>query len=101
MIGGIIGALLAAPPGFVDLFSLQDPETKGIGVRHMTINLIVVVLFVIDAWMRRAGNTSSVPLIISVVGVLLLFASGWLGGEMVYVHGVAVAPQSTVPKSTR
>jgi len=28
-----------------------------------------------------------------VVGIILITISGWLGGEMVYVHGVAVEPQ--------
>ena len=31
-----------------------------------------------------------IPLTITVVGVALMFASGWLGGEMVYRHRVGV-----------
>jgi uncharacterized membrane protein len=94
MVGGIIGALLAAIPGLVDLLSLRDPAVKKIGTRHMVINLIVVALFAIDAWLRFGGTTSSLPLTLSIVGVILLLVSGWLGGEMVYVHGVAVEPQA-------
>ncbi|MBC5806449.1 MAG: hypothetical protein DLM53_11660 [Candidatus Eremiobacter antarcticus] len=94
MVGGIIGALVAAIPGLIDLLALKDPAVKKIGVRHMVINLIVVALFAIDAWLRFRGTTSGLPLTISIVGVILLLVSGWLGGEMVYVHGVAVEPQS-------
>ncbi|HEX5865623.1 MAG TPA: DUF2231 domain-containing protein [Casimicrobiaceae bacterium] len=31
------------------------------------------------------------PVFLSLVGILLLAVSGWLGGEMVFVHGVASA----------
>ena len=31
-----------------------------------------------------------VPLALTVVGVALMMVSGWLGGEMVYVHRVGV-----------
>jgi uncharacterized membrane protein len=33
------------------------------------------------------------PVLLSLAGVLLLGYSGWLGGELVYVHGVGVQPQ--------
>jgi uncharacterized membrane protein len=93
MVGGIIGALLAAVPGLVDLLAIRDPQVKKIGVSHMVINLVVVAIFVVDAWLRYSGNESRLPIILSILGVALLLVSGWLGGEMVYVHGVAVEPQ--------
>jgi uncharacterized membrane protein len=30
------------------------------------------------------------PLILSIIAIALLAVSGWLGGHMVFVHGVAV-----------
>jgi len=93
MVGGIIGALLAAVPGLVDLLAIRDPQVKKIGVSHMVINLVIVAIFVVDAWLRYSGNESRFPIILSILGVALLLVSGWLGGEMVYVHGVAVEPQ--------
>jgi len=91
MIGGILGALAAALPGLVDLLSLPPGYTKGIAIKHMSINLTVVVIYVINAWMRH-GNPSSlkVPMILSLVTILLLLVSGWLGGKMVYEAGVGV-----------
>jgi uncharacterized membrane protein len=32
----------------------------------------------------------STPVLLSIVGVALLFVSGWLGGQMVHVYGVGV-----------
>ena len=52
MIGGIIGALLAALPGLVDLLSLRDPAIKSTALKHMGLNLTIVALYVINAWTR-------------------------------------------------
>jgi len=92
MIGGIVGALLAAIPGLIDLFSLSG-KPKNLGIWHMTINLVVVALFVVNAWLRNISPRDDIlPFALSIVGVALLCISGWLGGEMVHVYGVAVEP---------
>ncbi len=36
------------------------------------------------------GGSYTIPFVLSVVGVILITISGWLGGEMVFRHGVAV-----------
>jgi uncharacterized membrane protein len=94
LVGGILGALLAAVPGFIDMLSLPRP-TKRIALIHMAINLAVVGLYVWNAWLRKHGGIDF-AIWLSVIGVALLAVSGWLGGKMVYVHGVAVdvPPQS-------
>ncbi len=95
MAGGIIGALLAAPFGLIDLLSVSDPRAKNIGKAHMVMNLVLVALFAINLWLRVTGTAvAGWPIILSVFGILLLGLSGWLGGEMVYVHGVAVQPRT-------
>lgn len=88
MIGGIVGALIAALPGLVDLLSLPA-HVKRTGVMHMALNLTIVALFVINAWMRRDG-VSDAAILLSLVAIALLGVSGWLGGKMVYEHAVAV-----------
>ena len=96
MVGGFIGALLAAVPGLIDLFSLKDKKVKGIGMMHMAINLTVVVLYAINIWLRAdTGDNAGIPLVLSIVAVGLLAVSGWLGGEMVYAHGVGVDERPT------
>jgi uncharacterized membrane protein len=62
---------------------------------HMTINLTVVVLYAINIWLRASeptqmGTVVSTPVLLSIIGVALLFVSGWLGGQMVHVYGVGV-----------
>jgi uncharacterized membrane protein len=97
MVGGLIGALCAAVPGFIDLLYYKGgaPPVKKIALTHMAINLTVVVLYAINIWLRTSeptqmGTIASTPVLLSIIGVALLFVSGWLGGQMVHVYGVGV-----------
>lgn len=97
MVGGFIGALCAAIPGFIDLLFYKGgaAPVKKIALTHMAINLTAVVLYAINIWLRASQGTSmpaglSAPVVLSIVGVALLFVSGWLGGQMVHVYGVGV-----------
>lgn len=89
--GGIVGALVAALPGFVDLTSLTNPKTKSIGIWHMLINLLAVAVYCVNFWLRmHRAPGDNLPIALSIAGVVLITVSGWLGGELVYVRGVAV-----------
>jgi uncharacterized membrane protein len=98
LVGGIVGALAAAVPGLVDLVSLRDRAIKKTGLIHMSINLTVVALYVVNAWLRFEGQAGT-PFILSLVAVAMLAVSGWLGGKMVYLAGVGVSPQPPAPES--
>ena len=88
---GIVGALIAAVPGLIDYLSIDEAEMKRIGTLHLAVNLGAVVLFVINLWLRfRQPAESNAPLALSIIGVLAIGIGGWLGGEMVYVKGMAV-----------
>ena len=93
MIGGIVGALIAALFGFVDMLSLPSGSyTKRIALIHMALNLTLVVLFIASAWLRPDnGSPAGTPFILSFVGILMLLASGWLGGKLVFEGGVGVS----------
>lgn len=94
MAGGFVGALVAAIPGLVDLFSLANPKVKRIGMIHMSLNLTAVVLYAANLWLRFHGASfAGVPLVLSLIGVGILAVSGWLGAEMVHRHGVGVDVQ--------
>ena len=102
MLGGVIGALLAAVPGFVDWLALKEPRVKTIGLWHMVINLTVVGLFSFNLWLRTGASPDArLPFALSVISILLLGISGWLGGEMVYKHGVSVEPQHDTDAEAR
>ena len=94
MAGGLVGALAAALPGLFDMLSISDPKVGKIAWNHMILNAIAVLIFAADLSARilsRPGAT--LPVVLSVAGVILLALAGWLGGEMVYVHGAGVEQQ--------
>lgn len=91
MAGGLVGALLAAVPGFIDFLSLSGGQVKRIALTHMLLNLTVVALFAVNLWLRTTSPPGAgTPFLLSVVAIVLLSVSGWLGGELVFRHGVAV-----------
>ena len=89
MAGGIVGALIAAVPGFIDMLSLRA-QLKRIALLHMSLNLVIVAMYAVNLGWRIGDSQGSGPVWLSLVAVALLGVSGWLGGKMVYVHGVAV-----------
>ena len=88
--GGIVGALLAAVPGFIDFLSLPA-ELRKTALWHMAINLTIVAIYVVNFWLRLGTPTATGLVWLSLLTVLMLAVSGWLGGKMVFLLGVAVS----------
>ena len=88
--GGIVGALLAAVPGLIDLLGLHDPRAVRIGTYHLVLNLAIVAVQAVNFWLRMqdGGYPDVLPRAISIVAVVALVISGWLGGQLVHVFGV-------------
>jgi uncharacterized membrane protein len=88
--GGIIGAVLAAAAGFADLLGLPASPARTVGVWHLIFNVAALGLFVVALAMRWSGQTR-LPLVLLAAGTVCILVSGWLGGSMVYVHGVGIS----------
>ena len=100
--GGIIGALVAAVPGFIDYLGIIDKPAKRVATFHLVLNLGLVVLFAFNLWLRtKTVPGATGPIFLSVIGVVLLGLSGWLGGELVFVHRVGVSSEVAVDKRIR
>jgi uncharacterized membrane protein len=94
MVGGIVGALAAALPGLIDLLSLKDAAIKKTALVHMSLNLTIVALYAVNAWMRsQASVAGNVTLMLSILAIAMLLVSGWLGGKMVYLAKVGVSTE--------
>jgi len=89
---GVVFGLLAAIPGFVDLYHMPSGvKAKEIGIWHMGVNLAVVFLFAINFYIRgKAGGGMDGTFLLSLIGIAALCVSGWLGGEMVYRYGAGI-----------
>jgi uncharacterized membrane protein len=99
LLAGIIGAIAAAIFGIIDWLAIKDGEVKKIANWHARLNVIALLIFAASFYLRTTGGSRmvggsyTIPLVLSVVGVILITISGYLGGELVFKHGVAVNPQ--------
>jgi uncharacterized membrane protein len=96
---GVVGALLAAILGFLD-FSVIPARTPAhrTALLHMTLNLAVTALFVVNFFIRAGADhtmVSGTGFVLSIVGLIFLGVSGWLGGKLAYRFGVRVAAEDT------
>jgi uncharacterized membrane protein len=98
---GIIGALLAAVPGFVDWLGMTGRVGR-LATYHMLLNLGAVAIFAVNWFVRtRLTGDSPWPLILTIVGVIGVGISGWLGGELVYVHRIGVEEEEDRRREAR
>ena len=93
LVVGFIVGVLAGIAGLVDFLSNRLVRAQTPAWPHMLGNLAVLVLAFFNVLIHtRDAWTSVVPigLILSIVTVLILPVTGWLGWSLVYRHGVGV-----------
>lgn len=94
---GLIGALLAAVFGIVDLLAIpRDTPAFRTAVSHLALNVAAAVLFIVGyAW--RAGDhveldkTRWGQLALNAVAVAVLTGAIWLGQRLTYHDGMRVS----------
>ncbi len=103
MVGGVVGALVAAVPGFIDFLSIRDPKAQRTGLIHMGLNLTIVVLYLVNLYLRTGMPpvVPPAPFILSIVAVGLLVVSGWFGWALVYEHGVGISGETEIAIAAR
>ncbi|MBO2465470.1 DUF2231 domain-containing protein [Actinomadura violacea] len=98
---GVIGALLAAMIGFLDLLVIPaGTRAFRTGLLHMTLNLLVTAAYAGGFLWRHAsggpsGSVHAGQLALSAVSLAVLAVSGYLGGKLAYRYGVRVADETT------
>jgi uncharacterized membrane protein len=99
---GVLGALLAALVGFLDLFAIPSgTRAFRTALVHMSLNLVVATLFAVSWALRRGdvdgpdvGEVSGGLIALSVVALAVLAVAGWLGGRLSFRYGVRVADEA-------
>ena len=103
MLVGCATGLIAAAAGFVDLLKLPDghPALRIVN-RHMGMALASWCLYAGSLLLRVQGiqqhqfslvAPGTVALALSGAGLLAVLATGFLGGTLVYGHGVGTSPR--------
>lgn len=96
---GIVGALIAAVFGLMDLQTLAEgSKARRIALGHMTLNTVGIVLFAVSFFIRLGADYEAVSVagfIVSLIAFGLVGFSGYLGGELAYHYGVRVADETT------
>jgi uncharacterized membrane protein len=97
---GLIGALAAAAIGVLDLFALPErTKARRTAVIHACLNLAVTAAYAAGfAWRYKMGHPAPVPvaqIVLSVVSLVVLTVSGFLGGKLTFRYGVRVADEGT------
>jgi len=91
---GCLGAIAAAIPGIIDWLAIPSGEVKRVANWHARLNVVALVVFAISLFLRMGnyshlvGRRLTIPFLLSLVGVILISISGWLGGELVFRYGI-------------
>jgi uncharacterized membrane protein len=91
LVAGIVTALVAAIPGFIDFFSIDRVRDIWVSWTHMIGNLVVVAIAALNLWLRWDDPAAPIQgwgLWLSLLTTALLFFNGWLGGELAYRYRI-------------
>jgi uncharacterized membrane protein len=96
-VAGIISALIAAVPGFID-WAVGIPNRTGAkthGLVHMSLNLLALALFALNAYLYRGtwdegARNITYAVILTGVGFFVTAAAGTYGWMLVSRHKVGV-----------
>lgn len=92
-LAGLVTGILAALTGFIDFASRPQTRRLSIAWMHFLGNGVAMLLTLGNFLLRRpdpAAAVSGIELGLSVLVVLLLLVTGWLGGEMVFRYRIGV-----------
>src|SRR3954469_21715249 len=95
LLGGLILAVPTAGTGLADWVRLEWGSARWrTATQHLTAMVCAVVLFAVAAWLQhrgyQRGEVTTGGLGVSIAGLAALTAGGWLGGAIVFIHGVRV-----------
>jgi uncharacterized membrane protein len=95
LIGGLIVSAPTALTGLADWLEItRGTPLWRTATTHMAVNLIATVFFALAAIFGHDGyadgDVTGGALALNLVGFAFLTAGGWIGGTIVYVHGMRV-----------
>jgi uncharacterized membrane protein len=101
---GLVGAVVAAVFGLLDMSQIErGTPARRTALIHMSLNLGIMVLFLVNL-LVRLGDPEQISVfgfVLTIVALLALAVSGWLGGKLSYHYGVRVADEATQAEGFR
>lgn len=95
--GGLLAVPLAVPTGLAEWVEIKPGRpARRLGIYHLVLNVIATAVFALNLLLRwhdfgDASSVTAVQLTLTVIGVLILGVSGYLGGRLAYDRGIGVA----------
>lgn len=96
LLGGLAGGAAAAVTGLLDWLRIPSgTQLRRTATTHMLVMVTATVLFLVAAILQydgfHDGRVDSVALVFTLLGFAALTFGGWLGGSLVFVHGMRVS----------
>ena len=101
--GGLLAAAPTAVTGFADWLTLEwGSATWRTATLHLSAMVTAVCLYGVAAWLQwdgyEDGSVTTGGLVFALLGLAALTAGGWLGGAIVFVHGMRVETKGRSPE---
>lgn len=90
LIFGLLGGAGAAATGVLDYYEIENRPVRRTALYHGLANAALLSCYLMSLRRRKKGRADGVALLLSIIGASLIGLSGYLGGELVYTHGVRV-----------
>lgn len=91
---GVVGGVLAMTTGLMELAALPRGHSAGdVAMRHLSVMVSAWFLFVVSLVARGSVPVAAPPwwaTVVAIAGGAMTVYGGWLGGHLVYRHGVGV-----------
>jgi uncharacterized membrane protein len=92
----LVAGIVAAVPGLIDLVFVRRARALPVAWAHGMGNVVFISLTAVNYFMRVPESGAAVDsgmreLGVSLISLLLIAITGWLGGEMSYRHGIGVS----------
>ena len=90
LIFGLLGGVGAGATGILDYYEIENRPVRRLALYHGLSNTALMASYVASFLHRKDHKADGRALLLSGLGAVLIGLSGYLGGELVYTHGVRV-----------
>jgi uncharacterized membrane protein len=90
LIFGLLGGVGAAATGVLDYYEIKNQPVRRIALYHGLSNAALMASYTASLVRRGGRQADGKALLLSALGASLIGLSGYLGGSLVYEHGVRV-----------